>query len=320
MNSEIEGAQAVTQPQYYPRAPGARGPLKRIRTPEEIEARRKKQNEQTLRRYHELTTEQKERFLELTRPRVREHAAKSLGYASHDARLSAAAARREQRLHLAQVVVDAKRGGCVVCGEGVFECLDFHHIDPKTKSFSIGMSGRVMGGLKHVECEINKCVVLCANCHRKFHAGLITLPERCALPQPRIRHLAADRRHQQSSLVPRYNWQTRIVPTNTPSTLASTTFNQFEWILKCLPTTAPGLTHAEIAMLTGRCEGYIRKTGVRITTLDGVVRSGRGVPNDLYRYWLVNKRLQINAGETLNRQTHEQTATDQGVLQGQLCR
>jgi len=58
---------------------------------------------------------------------------------------------------------------CVNCGESDPVCLDFHHRDPKTKRFGIGRGGcaRSIFLLKE---EIAKCLVLCANCHRKHHA------------------------------------------------------------------------------------------------------------------------------------------------------
>lgn len=64
---------------------------------------------------------------------------------------------------------------CVVCGESSPICIDFHHIDPKEKDFTIGkFRGRNKKWLKQ---EILKCVCLCANCHRKVHAGLINLQD-----------------------------------------------------------------------------------------------------------------------------------------------
>lgn len=62
---------------------------------------------------------------------------------------------------------------CKVCGEAEIACLDFHHLDPNEKEHLVSsMMGRNMEKL--VE-EINKCVVLCSNCHRKVHAGILTL-------------------------------------------------------------------------------------------------------------------------------------------------
>jgi transcription elongation factor Elf1 len=63
---------------------------------------------------------------------------------------------------------------CKVCGESEPSCLDFHHINPKTKKFSIGSQVQSQTVESLIE-EINKCVVLCANCHRKLHAKVIKL-------------------------------------------------------------------------------------------------------------------------------------------------
>jgi hypothetical protein len=64
---------------------------------------------------------------------------------------------------------------CSVCGEDETVCLDFHHRDPNEKEFTIGMVRKNMS-FENVKKEIDKCDVLCANCHRKVHAGLIDLP------------------------------------------------------------------------------------------------------------------------------------------------
>ena len=70
--------------------------------------------------------------------------------------------------------LDSFREPCIVCGESEKACIDFHHKDPSTKSFSIGSSKTKT--YEELEKEINKCVCLCANCHRKYHKGLITIP------------------------------------------------------------------------------------------------------------------------------------------------
>ncbi len=63
--------------------------------------------------------------------------------------------------------------GCLVCGEQEPVALDFHHSDPSTKKGEV----RRMNSLRLVEEEAAKCVIICANCHRKFHSGLISLPD-----------------------------------------------------------------------------------------------------------------------------------------------
>ena len=64
--------------------------------------------------------------------------------------------------------------GCIVCGECEPACLDMHHLDESLKSGDIGKMAFNTKWSK-VEEEMKKCVVLCANCHRKLHAGLIQL-------------------------------------------------------------------------------------------------------------------------------------------------
>ena len=57
---------------------------------------------------------------------------------------------------------------CERCGENHPAVLDFHHLDPHSKEFTV--SDQVWTrNPKHVMDEINKCIVLCSNCHRKLH-------------------------------------------------------------------------------------------------------------------------------------------------------
>ena len=59
---------------------------------------------------------------------------------------------------------------CSECGETHPACLEFHHTDPKRKDFGIAeaICQLNLGKDKILE-EINKCVVLCSNCHKKLH-------------------------------------------------------------------------------------------------------------------------------------------------------
>lgn len=69
-----------------------------------------------------------------------------------------------------------KSSGCLCCSENDPVALDFHHLDEKTKDGNVSDLFRY--GKKKLMREIEKCVILCANCHRKVHAGVISLPER----------------------------------------------------------------------------------------------------------------------------------------------
>lgn len=62
---------------------------------------------------------------------------------------------------------------CIACGEKEICCLEFHHKDPKKKEHQISdMRGC---SIERIDNEIKKCVILCANCHAKLHAGHLTL-------------------------------------------------------------------------------------------------------------------------------------------------
>lgn len=63
-------------------------------------------------------------------------------------------------------------GKCMRCGYSKYpEVLEFHHKNPSEKEFSISYRGHCRSW-KRVKAEIEKCDLLCANCHRELHAEL----------------------------------------------------------------------------------------------------------------------------------------------------
>ena len=71
--------------------------------------------------------------------------------------------------------VEYKGGKCYICGyDKCVAALEFHHIDPKTKSFSISGNGFTHSWDK-IKQELDKCVLLCANCHREVENGVTRL-------------------------------------------------------------------------------------------------------------------------------------------------
>jgi hypothetical protein len=76
---------------------------------------------------------------------------------------------RLQKQRTREIINEAKSYGCLVCKEKEKACLDFHHLGNK----DVLVSTMLGWNDKRVRDEINKCVVLCANCHRKHHAGLL---------------------------------------------------------------------------------------------------------------------------------------------------
>ena len=77
---------------------------------------------------------------------------------------------KEQRRQLMELVNNIKQQStCKFCPEKDPCCLDFHHLDSNQKDESIAY----LVGIKSRERlmkEIEKCIVVCANCHRKIHS------------------------------------------------------------------------------------------------------------------------------------------------------
>lgn len=71
----------------------------------------------------------------------------------------------------AEYIQEAKRDGkCVRCGWNDHPCaLDFHHIDPANKITEIANMIRGGSSIQKIQEEMNKCVLVCANCHRILH-------------------------------------------------------------------------------------------------------------------------------------------------------
>ena len=59
---------------------------------------------------------------------------------------------------------------CSDCGETDIRCLDFHHVDPSEKEYGISRMVQDRFPDHKILEEIAKCIILCANCHRKEHA------------------------------------------------------------------------------------------------------------------------------------------------------
>ena len=65
---------------------------------------------------------------------------------------------------------------CVVCDESAIECLDFHHMDPTQKEKAVARLMCDVYNWDRIKEEIDKCIIVCANCHRKIHSGTIKYP------------------------------------------------------------------------------------------------------------------------------------------------
>ncbi len=63
--------------------------------------------------------------------------------------------------------VKYKGGACARCGYNKsVRALDFHHLDGKLKIFNISQCNTATW--KTVQAELDKCILLCGNCHREI--------------------------------------------------------------------------------------------------------------------------------------------------------
>lgn len=67
-----------------------------------------------------------------------------------------------------------KKGlSCSRCSESHPATLQFHHRNPNEKEFSVSMFRRGKYSKARILAEIEKCEVICANCHAKEHWGYL---------------------------------------------------------------------------------------------------------------------------------------------------
>lgn len=81
--------------------------------------------------------------------------------------------------NIKQQAVLFKGGKCCICGYSKCNAvLQFHHLDPKLKApeFKDKAVTRQGKNFETIKPELDKCVLLCANCHGEVHAGISSIP------------------------------------------------------------------------------------------------------------------------------------------------
>ena len=75
----------------------------------------------------------------------------------------------ERRRKTKDMAIEYKGGKCEKCGYNKCNgALEFHHLNPEEKDFSISTSGTTKS-FERIKKEIDKCILVCANCHREIH-------------------------------------------------------------------------------------------------------------------------------------------------------
>lgn len=95
-------------------------------------------------------------------------------YADRAEYLKSAVAKRRKLLRARAVAYKGDK--CHICGyKKCFRALGFHHIDPTRKSFGLSEKGLTRSWEK-IRSEVDKCILVCANCHMELHEGVTQLP------------------------------------------------------------------------------------------------------------------------------------------------
>lgn len=75
---------------------------------------------------------------------------------------------KEKRILFKKKCIEYKGGKCSMCGyDKHIAALHFHHVDPYGKDFEISKAN--YKNWDDVKLELDKCLLVCANCHAEIH-------------------------------------------------------------------------------------------------------------------------------------------------------
>ncbi|MCX6741290.1 MAG: hypothetical protein NTY61_02745 [Candidatus Parcubacteria bacterium] len=78
----------------------------------------------------------------------------------------------KRRKKIKLLAIKYKGGKCIICGYKKYQgALEFHHLDGKSKEFGLATAGLTRSWEK-TRKELEKCLLVCSNCHKEIHAGL----------------------------------------------------------------------------------------------------------------------------------------------------
>ncbi len=79
---------------------------------------------------------------------------------------------KKRRKKLKELAVEYKGGKCCKCNyDKCIGALEFHHLDSNEKDFGIAAKGHTVSW-ERMKLELDKCIMVCANCHREIHEEL----------------------------------------------------------------------------------------------------------------------------------------------------
>ena len=85
---------------------------------------------------------------------------------------------KERRRNTKLKLVACMGSKCQICSYNrCMNALEFHHLNPNEKEFGLGAVRANPKNWVSIVSEMQKCILLCSNCHKEIHAGLINIPE-----------------------------------------------------------------------------------------------------------------------------------------------
>lgn len=81
----------------------------------------------------------------------------------------------KRRKKIRDMAIEFKGGKCNICGyDKCNAALELHHIDKRKKDFGLSMNG-ITRSWEKTKKELQKCILVCSNCHREIHSGITQL-------------------------------------------------------------------------------------------------------------------------------------------------
>lgn len=76
-----------------------------------------------------------------------------------------------KRRAIKNMLIQYAGGKCQRCGyDKIMRALEFHHKDPNGKDF--GISKCLTRSIQSLKDEVDKCILVCSNCHAEIHQEL----------------------------------------------------------------------------------------------------------------------------------------------------
>lgn len=96
-------------------------------------------------------------------------------YADRAEYIKKAVAKRRRKVRL--MAIEYGGSACQICGYNKCNrALSFHHKDPTKKDFGLAAHGLTRAWEK-TKKELDKCILVCANCHMEIHEKLIRIAD-----------------------------------------------------------------------------------------------------------------------------------------------